>query len=184
MKNRIARAALWSIPVVLIALGGAIWAAASDDPPRALADPIAAVRRLLDQGKSAEARQICMSILHDKPDCVDAHRGLAWCARDEGDDEAFLRHLREWARLDPKNPVPWRQIALTAHRLGRTYEALSAAQTAASLTPGGDAAMSALISKLVMPEKRSPAARNDGLGLPAPQRPDPTKFLPKPGRMP
>jgi tetratricopeptide (TPR) repeat protein len=162
-------------------------------------------RRLLDEGNIGEARKLFEEELRRDIKSVEAIRGLALCARDEGDDEMALQHFQKVTALVPKDRAAWRQQALAASRLGRDMEALSAAQTALSLAPEGDRAMSDLMTRLLTsdadlladPLKGVPGRRKGldpvdrgakGLDfdplddMPRPEPPDPTRGLPRPGR--
>jgi tetratricopeptide (TPR) repeat protein len=63
----------------------------------------------------AEAARVFRFVLEQKPDHIDAHRGLAAVYYDQGADLLAVRHLEEVARLDPHDG--------RAHRLmGRIYK--------------------------------------------------------------
>jgi len=132
-------------------------------------------RRLLDEGMIAEARKLFEEEHRRDVHSVEAIRGLALCARDEGDDESALHYFQKLTALAPKDRAAWRQVALVANRLGRDMEALSAAQTALSLSPKGDPAMNDLMTRLVTADKGL-------LEDPLMAIPDPLRGLPAPGR--
>lgn len=106
-------------------------------------------RWLLDEGRIAEARAIYDEQLKRDPRDVEAIRGLALCARDEGDDETAFQYFQKLTTLSPKDFAAWRQQALAASRLGRELEAMTAAQTALSLATKGDRAMTDLVTRLM-----------------------------------
>jgi len=160
---------------------------------------------LLNEGKIAEARKGFEEEFRKNPKNVEALRGLAQCALEDGDDEAALAYLHQLTGLAPKDRSAWRKLALCASRLGKDMEALSAAQTALSLAPQGDRAMSDLMTRILTsdtsplanPMKGGPAqpwdpehsvhgnrgSTFDPLSeIPLPEPPDPTRGLPGVGR--
>ena len=163
---------------------------------------LAQARQLLDEGKIEAARKIFEDVFRKDPKNVEAVRGLAFCARDDGDDETALGYLHKLTTLASKDRAAWRQLALCANRLGRDMEALSASQTALALAPEGDRGMSDLIARLVtkkslleggvsgdqLPGEGLPGKGKQGAGIDPPgdirlpEPPDPRKHLPGPGR--
>jgi tetratricopeptide (TPR) repeat protein len=55
-----------------------------------------------------EAASVFRALLDERPDHVDAHRGLAAIYYDQGALEWAVRHCEEWARLDPADGRPYR----------------------------------------------------------------------------
>jgi tetratricopeptide (TPR) repeat protein len=64
--------------------------------------------------------------LQEKPDCIDAHRGLAAIYFDQGTLIRALRHCEEWARLDPHDGRPLRFMGHINKDLGKDSEAIAA----------------------------------------------------------
>jgi tetratricopeptide (TPR) repeat protein len=194
--------------VLVMAAGGAgVLVAGSQELPRLPSESsFTSARRLLEEGRISEAKSIYAQQLSRDPRSIEAIRGLALCARDEGDDETALGHFQELTKLAPKDLVAWRQQALAASRLGRNFEALSAAQAALSLASNGDRVMSDLMTRIMTSDSgfRSPyASEAGGAGvrgfdplqagsgrstfdhlseLHRPEPPDPLKGLPLPGK--
>ena len=155
---------------------------------------------LLNEGKIAEARKGFEEDRRKNPKNMEALRGLAQCALEDGDDEAALAYLHQLTGLAPKDRSAWRKLALCASRLGKDMEALSAAQTALSLAPEGDKGMSDLVSRVMtsknplegdlagdaLPGGAGGGKRGLGFdpmsGVKLPQAPDPRKNLPALGR--
>lgn len=185
-----------------ITAGITVLAVPSSESSLQFSSPFARARRLLDEGRLADAKNVYASELKRDPKSVEALRGLALCARDEGDDETALQYLQKLTSIDPKDRAGWRQLALTAKRLGRDMEAMSAAQTALSLSPDGDTAMTNLLTRLLsskdsiasgMLEDHLNGLTPKGMGksalpqdpmdrIPMPKLPEPPKGLPKAGR--
>jgi tetratricopeptide (TPR) repeat protein len=169
-------------------------------------DYMAQGRTLLAAGKTAEARNIFENALKSDPKSVDAIRGLAQCAIEDGDDDAAAGFLHQLTKLAPKDRDAWRKLALCASRLGRDTEAISSAQSALSLAPEGDRPMSDLMTRILTSDmdrlinpgipgvdrslgidpvhgsKQRPDAFDSMADIPRPEPPDPTKGLPLPGR--
>jgi tetratricopeptide (TPR) repeat protein len=151
---------------------------------------LARARRLLEEGRVAEARKLYMEELGRDPNSVAGVRGLAMCARDAGDVEEAARWFERLTRLAPKDAAAHRHLALTLHRLGRDFEALSACQMAMALSDEQDPDLAKLLSQLVTTRSglEDPLAhRMPGAGAektrpyaPQPQPPDPNRHLPKP----
>ena len=164
---------------------GSLLAGANGFPiPIPIRDAISEARRLLDLGKTGEARSIFEHELNTDPKSLEAIRGLALCARDEGDDETALHHFQTLTKLAPKDVAGWRQQALAASRLGNDMEALAAAQTALSLSNQTDRAMSELMTRLLTADMDHLAGQSgrkapNPWGLDPPHRPnDPSAFDP------
>jgi tetratricopeptide (TPR) repeat protein len=163
-------------------------------------------RRLLEEGKTGEAKRVFSEELERNPQSTEAIRGLAQCAIEDGDDEAAAGYLHQLTKLAPKDRDAWRKLALCASRLGRDTESISAAQSALSLAPEGDRPMSDLITRILTSDmdhltnpgipgvdralgnnpvhglRRRPDEFDPMSDIPRPQPPDPTKGLPLPGR--
>jgi tetratricopeptide (TPR) repeat protein len=185
----------------LVSLAG-LESPAGSNESTAIPGAFSRARRLLDEGKIAEAKEIFTDELKRDGKNIEAIRGLALCARDEGDDETALQYFQKLTALAPKDRAGWRQLALAASRLGRDMEALAAAQAALSLAPDGDRAMTDLMTRLLSSKNSlangiledplsgiGPTGRvrngttTDPLSrIPRPKVPEPSQNLPKPGR--
>lgn len=88
----------------LEAAGGPAWL----DPPRRLVAATAAQRL----GRHADVEALLVPLVTADPDAVDAHRLLAASFYDVGAVAAAVHHLRETARLAPRDPRPHRLLGL------------------------------------------------------------------------
>ena len=183
---------------LILALAIGVWGFPSQRTPFVpiSRDPAVRGRQLLFEGRLKDARQIFQDEYAKNPKNIEALRGLARCAQEEGNDQEAYDHYQQITSLDPKDRLAWKHLALCARRLGRDMEALAAAQTALSLSPDGDPAMSDLMTRLVTGRhpgmdprsdpmhglNRPPGPVEPGGGVRIPQPVDPTKQLPKPPR--
>lgn len=204
-SRKLGLAAIGALVFSVLAASAALMGLTSPLEPRAAhatQSALSRARRLLDDGKIAEARKIFADELKRDSNSVEALRGLALCARDDGDDETALRHLQKLTSLAPKDRAAWRLLALAASRLGRNMEALAAAQTTLSLSPEGDSVMTHLMTRLLSSkESLANGALEDPFGdigptgiirskmpadpldrMPKPKTPNPSQALPRPGR--
>lgn len=198
---------LISITALLLSFAGLGALAVSNSSPHVL-DSIAARggnllgRKLLEEGKTDEAKRVFTEDLKGNPNSVEAIRGLIQCAIENGDDEEAIGLFRRLTGLAPKDRAAWRKLALCASRLGRDMEALAAAQTALSLSPDGDRVMTELMTRLLTSkDSLANGALEDPFGdigptgrirskmpadpldrMPRPKIPDPSQALPRPGR--
>jgi tetratricopeptide (TPR) repeat protein len=69
-------------------------------------------RCLLQLGQARQAHGAFQFVIDQQPDHVDAHRGLAAIAYDQGNLEQAVHHLRTVAELDPSDGKPYRLIGL------------------------------------------------------------------------
>jgi tetratricopeptide (TPR) repeat protein len=153
-------------------------------------DSLTRARRLLDAGRTSEAKGIFAELLKADPKNADAVRGMASALRDEGSDEAALPYWEQLTRLRPDDFAAHKNLALAAWRCGRDMEAMSAASAALSLAPEGDEALTELLTKLARAPSdpfgasaaRSLPSPGGSTGARLPQPPDPTRHLPTPGR--
>jgi tetratricopeptide (TPR) repeat protein len=60
----------------------------------------------------AQAERALLFVLAQDPDHIDAHRGLAVIYHDQGAQELATQHLKEVARLDPRDGKPCRLLGL------------------------------------------------------------------------
>lgn len=67
-------------------------------------------RCLLELHELRQAEHAFLFVLNARPEEVDAHRGLAAVYHDQGAQMRAVRHLEEWARLDPHDGRPYRQM--------------------------------------------------------------------------
>jgi tetratricopeptide (TPR) repeat protein len=63
-------------------------------------------------GESVLAEQALTRVLEERPDHLDAHRGLATLYYDQGAMKKAIHHLEEVARLDPQDGRPFRLLGL------------------------------------------------------------------------
>jgi Flp pilus assembly protein TadD len=83
-------------------------------------------RCLLQLGETREAYRAFRFVLDQEADNVDAHRGLGAIAYDQGNLDQAVHHLREVARLDPRDGRPLRLVGLIHKDLSQFAQADSA----------------------------------------------------------
>jgi tetratricopeptide (TPR) repeat protein len=80
-----------------------------DDPWAAQATVLASECLVRLEERRAAARALT-ALVKRQPDNVDAHRWLAVIYIDLNSPGPAIKHLQEWARLDPNNPRPYRLL--------------------------------------------------------------------------
>jgi tetratricopeptide (TPR) repeat protein len=76
-------------------------------------------RCLLDLGDLPAARALLSTVVDERPDHADAHRGLAAIAYDLGQLGTAVDHLQRVAELDPRDARPHRLIGLIYKDMGQ-----------------------------------------------------------------
>jgi Tfp pilus assembly protein PilF len=174
--------------LVCVFVLGASTASPSAAPRYTPEDGITRARRLLDEGKLAQARALCFDALKRDPKDVRALRALAAVERESGNDDEATRLLERVVATDPKDASGWRQLAFAYRRAGRTMEALTAAETAMALSKEQDPALADLVAKLVSGAHGELAQMMPGAARPTmpgmPSIPDPMSRVPRPGAAP
>jgi tetratricopeptide (TPR) repeat protein len=84
----------------------------------------------LHLGRLREAERALSFVADHQPDNVDAHRGLAALYYDQGALTLSLRHLEEWARLDPADGRSHRMMGFIYKHLERFADAAPCYQAA------------------------------------------------------
>jgi tetratricopeptide (TPR) repeat protein len=87
-------------------------------------------RCLLQLGNRNGAEQAFLFVVHEDPDHVDAHRGLASIYYDQNALDSAIKHLFEVARLDPRDGRPCRLLGLVFKDLEQIPDAVAAYQDA------------------------------------------------------
>lgn len=85
---------------------------------------------LLDLGDLREAHRVLSFVASERPDHVDAHRGLAAVAYDLGQLGAAVDHLEQVGRLDPQDARPCRLVGLIYKDMGQLDKATVAYEEA------------------------------------------------------
>jgi tetratricopeptide (TPR) repeat protein len=83
-----------------------------DDGPFAQEAAVLRAECLVRLGERRTAAELLQTIIQRDPDQVQAHRWSAAIFIDLNDPYHALIHLREWARLEPRNGRPYRWIGL------------------------------------------------------------------------
>jgi len=110
--------------------------APGDDP-----DPVprisssAEAQETLENGRLAEAKKAFHQALARDPKNVSAIRGLAFCAKAEGDNLASTSLLRTWTELEPGSAAAWREFALALRDAGRQLETMRAVRSGLEIAP-------------------------------------------------
>lgn len=109
--------------------------------PSPVGETLAVGRVLLAAGRLREADAVFRTALVADPGLVDAHRGLAAVAYDQGALIQAVSHLQNVARLDPADGRPHRMIGIICGDLDRREEAVAAYRAALTraLTPAASA---------------------------------------------
>jgi len=176
--------------LALVGFGFALGAMTAGSPPgyrRPAEDPLSRARQLLEDGRIAEAKSLYREQLQRDQASVRALRGLAACAREDGDDDEAIRCLQQLTAVDRNDRAAWRQLALACKRAGRSQEALIAAQTAMALSNEPDPALCKLVTDCVtaeqlglpgMPDLGALRPPDPIAGVRRPQPPDPMRYVP------
>jgi tetratricopeptide (TPR) repeat protein len=90
-----------------------------DNDPWAVQATVLGAECLVRLGDYRSALLALATVVYRQPDNLDAHRYLAAIYMDVNAATPLARHLREWIRLDPNNPLPYRWLS----RLTRDSEA-------------------------------------------------------------
>ena len=91
-------------------------------------------RRSARNGDRSAARALCLEILKRQPNCLLAHRLLAWIGLDTGGRET-ITHLQQCAAIDPEDPLAEVGQAIYAELNGVSESALQHFSRAAELDP-------------------------------------------------
>jgi tetratricopeptide (TPR) repeat protein len=83
-----------------------------DNDPWAAEATVLASECLVRLGDSRSAELALLTLVNRQPDNLDAHRWLAAIYVDLNAGVPAAAHLREWIRLDPDNPHPYRLLCL------------------------------------------------------------------------
>jgi len=87
-------------------------------------------RCLLQLGDLLEAERAFSYLLSQRPESLDAHRGLAAVYCDQGALALAVQHGEEWARLDAADGRPARMMGLIAKDLGQFRQAVERYESA------------------------------------------------------
>ncbi len=82
-----------------------------DDDPGAAEATVLASECLVRLGDYRTAELALITVVDRQPDNLDAHRYLAAIYMDVNAATPLARPLREWIRLDPNNPLPYRWLS-------------------------------------------------------------------------
>jgi tetratricopeptide (TPR) repeat protein len=96
-------------------------------------------------GEPAQAQRAFDFVVAERPDDVDAHRGLAAIYYDQGALKQALHHLDEVARLDPQDGRPHRLMGVILAELDQPGEAVPCFREALRRRLGGQATAEARV---------------------------------------
>jgi tetratricopeptide (TPR) repeat protein len=87
-------------------------------------------------GQHAGSREVLEKLLGRDPKCIDALKGVAAVALDQGDHEAALNFHKQLGAAGEETPEVLYNSGLLAQRLGRVPEAISFYEKALAKKPG------------------------------------------------
>src|SRR5205807_3653538 len=108
-----------------------------DDGPVGVKGTLLAAECLMHLEEKRLAEEGLRALLKRYPDNKDAHRFLSVIYIDLNSPSEAIKHLEEWARLDPTNGLPWRWIGFFRRDNNQVSEAIDGYEQALKrqLTP-------------------------------------------------
>src|SRR5437764_893461 len=100
-------------------------------------DEVERLAKLLEKKGEINAAEVLRALLKRHPDNKDAHRFLSVIYIDLNSPSEAIKHLEEWARLDPTNGLPHRWIGFFRRDNNQVSEAIDGYEQALKrqLTP-------------------------------------------------